>query len=113
MNPFNDREAAATRSSCGAGSGARFSLILERYCSNDRQHVTVPEGTTQILPSAFMGHGEIETITLPESLESIGGKAFAQCSSLREIVLPPALFELGQGAFCGCVSLERVVLAVI
>ena len=110
MNPFaDDFDPVAPAPSENDGRQG-FSLVLERYYSRNEPHVVVPFGTTQILPEAFRGHDEIETIELPETLESIGAAAFRECSGLREVVVPESVFEIGDRAFSGCSSLREVML---
>ncbi len=110
MNPFaDDFDSIAPAPSENDGRQG-FSLVLERYYSRNEPHVIVPFGTTQILPEAFRGHDEIETIELPETLESIGAAAFRECSGLREVVVPESVFEIGDRAFSGCSSLRKATL---
>ena len=110
MNPFADDFDPVAPAPPKDDGRQGFSLVLERYHSRSEPHVVVPFGTTQILPEAFRGHGEIETIELPETLESIGAAAFRECSGLREIVVPESVFEIGDRAFSGCTSLHTVTL---
>ncbi len=110
MNPFADDFAPIAPAPSENDGREGFSLVLERYYSRNDSHVVVPFGTTQILPEAFRGHGEIETIELPETLESIGAAAFRECAGLREIVMPESVFEIGDRAFSGCSSLREIVL---
>lgn len=110
MNPFADIfEPVAPASLEGEGRQG-FSLTLERYYSRDKTIVVIPDGTTQILPEAFRGHGEIEVLELPSSLESIGEAAFRDCSALKEVAVPEAVFEIGERAFSGCAALRTVAL---
>ncbi len=110
MNPFVDDFEPSVPAPSENDGRRGFSLVLERYYSRNEPHVVVPFGTTQILPEAFRGHDEIETIELPETLESIGAAAFRECSGLREIVVPESVFEIGDRAFSGCSSLREVML---
>ncbi len=110
MNPFADDFEPLVPAPSENDGRRSFSLVLERYYSRNEPHVVVPFGTTQILPEAFRGHDEIETIELPETLESIGAAAFRECSGLREVVVPGSVFEIGDRAFSGCASLRKVTL---
>lgn len=110
MNPFADIFEPAVPAPLEDEGRCGFSLTLERYYSRDAAHVVVPFGTTQILPEAFRGHGEIESIELPRTLESIGKAAFRDCSGLRKIAVPESVFEIGERAFSGCASLREAAL---
>lgn len=110
MNPFADEFETPASDSLGKDGRRGFALTLERYYSRDAARVVVPDGTVQILPEAFRGHGEIEEIELPDTLESIGEAAFRDCSALRKIVVPDSVFEIGDRAFSGCKSLREASL---
>jgi len=49
------------------------------------QNITIPEGTTRILPYAFNGNNSIGRLVIPSSVESIGRYAFLGMNSLRFI----------------------------
>ena len=110
MNPFADIFEPAVPAPLEDEGRCGFSLTLERYYSRDAAHVVVPFGATQILPEAFRGHGEIESIELPRTLESIGKAAFRDCTGLRKIAVPESVFEIGERAFSGCAFLREAAL---
>ena len=69
MNPFADTFEPPAPDHSKEDGRRGFALTLERYYSRDAARVVVPDGTIQILPEAFRGHGEIEEIELPDTLE--------------------------------------------
>jgi hypothetical protein len=56
---------------------------------------SVPAGTTEIGPSAFMGAAALTAITLPDSITVIGSDAFAYNPDLVSVNLPSDLTTLG------------------
>lgn len=56
---------------------------------------SVPSGTTEIGPSAFMGASALTAITLPDSITVVGSDAFAYIADLVSVNLPPNLTTLG------------------
>ncbi len=81
--------------------------FLIKYTGND-EHVTIPEGVTDIVAPAFSEN--LVGVTLPESLESIGAYAFAGCKNLKSIEMHDDVEEIGKFAFHECTSLESAVL---
>lgn len=76
-------------------------------------NVVVPNGVTKIaccFEEPFAENSSITSITIPEGVTEIGPSAFMSCVSLKEVKLPSTLKKLGSTAFWGCTSLERVVI---
>ncbi len=67
---------------------------------------TIPTGTTEISPFAFMG-SKVSTVTFPTSLRTIGAEAFSG-SSITSLTLNSGLTNVGQGAFSDCDTLTQV-----
>lgn len=78
-------------------------------CSDNLEHVILPEGVTRIGRNAF-GWTEIRRIDLPETLVSIGEAAFVCCDKLKSIRIPDGVAELPCNALAYCKTLETVEL---
>ena len=48
--------------------------------------ITIPQGTTRILDSAFRGNTSLQTINIPASVATIGDFAFIGATGFRTIV---------------------------
>ena len=104
--------------------------VLKRY-SGMAVEIEIPEGVTEIAPTAFKGAKNCEVIKLPESVTIIGAEAFSGCpvqvinipscvtkiekfafyrTSLREVVIPEGVTELCENCFCDCYELESVTI---
>ena len=104
--------------------------VLKRY-SGMAVEIEIPEGVTEIAPTAFKGAKNCEVIKLPESVTTIGAEAFSGCpvqvinipscvtkiekfafyrTSLREVVIPEGVTELCENCFCDCYELESVII---
>ncbi len=69
--------------------------------------ITIPEkhlGKTvsAILPDAFSGAVNLESIEIPEFIAEIGDNAFADCKKLSSIKLPETISVIGKNVFSGC-----------
>lgn len=87
-----------------AAEGAYVSAVKSGLYS-----VTLPEGTTEIYPEAFINCPELEKVRIPESVTTIGRHAFWFCTGLGHIELPKSLTTIGNGAFGGS-GLESIVI---
>lgn len=61
-------------------------------------HLTIAEGSTEILDSAFRGRDEVKSVTIPDSVTSIGNEAFS-FNELTEVVIGDSVTSIGSGAF--------------
>lgn len=66
---------------------------------NSLQKLVIPEGVTQIAPSAFDGQEKLTEVTLPTTLRKIGTYAFYGCKALTSITIPEGVEEIGRCAF--------------
>ena len=86
--------------------------ILYAY-NGGSSNVVVPQGVTRIacnFEESFAEYSNITSITIPEGVTEICPSAFASCVALKEIKLPSTLQKLGSSAFWGCTSLESVTI---
>jgi hypothetical protein len=67
--------------------------------------IEIPEGMTEIAPSAFKGCEGITGVVFPSTLTSIGAEAFMGCTSLVDVIIPAGVTEIGDNAFAGCSEL--------
>lgn len=74
------------------------SRLIRSLLSDQVESLTIEEGVTMIMPSAFEGCKHLKHITLPSSLKHIGEFAFARSGS-KEIVLSEGLESIGYAAF--------------
>ena len=81
----------------------------EKYDRDRNIILTIPDGTTEILPIAFSRCTAITEVHFPESLKTIGYAAFSECTGLTEVHLPDSLTNMG-GAFMVCTGLTKVHL---
>ena len=75
----------------------------------DGEHITIPEGVTQICPGVFEENSIIKNADIPVGVKLIGFEAFRHCSSLERIILP-GTEVIGDGAFIGCSALKEVTV---
>lgn len=68
----------------------------------------LPEGVTEILPSAFKGCMELKRIVIPDSVKEIGDNAFNGCTGLEDIHISEYVTRIGEHAFAGCSSLTEI-----
>ena len=48
--------------------------------------INIPEGTTEIMESAFLGCDFIEKVDIPEGVKIIHTEAFKDCKNLKELI---------------------------
>lgn len=72
--------------------------------------VTIPEGVTYIVMSAFNSCLSLVNVSFPDSLTSIGPAAFAGCESLASVAVPDGVTAIDQYAFAECHALSSVSL---
>jgi hypothetical protein len=70
--------------------------------------VTINNGVTGIISSAFLNCPNLKTITIPNSVTSIGGSAFSGCTSLHSINIPNNVISIGEKGFYGCIGLTSI-----
>lgn len=74
------------------------------FCSyrGNEEHVTVPDGITEISQRAFKSCTSVKTVVLPASCDKIMDEAFSGCTSLERLIIGSAsLSFLGQRLFSG------------
>ena len=74
--------------------------------NDERDILSVAEGTRGIADSALRDHAWLSTVTLPESLEYIGNWAFYSDASIRRLVFKSKLKGIGDFAFENCSALR-------
>ena len=72
-------------------------------------HITIPDGTTEILPYRFYKVASLQSVTIPNSVTSIGEGAFWG-SGLREALVPDSVTTLGKYVFMECKELTKARL---
>ena len=72
--------------------------------------VSVPDGVTTILPTAFYDCDSVSSVTFPSTLTEIQSNAFHDCGSIKSIALPASVENVGNEAFRKCKSLATVVV---
>ena len=70
--------------------------------------ITIPDGITSIMRSAFSDRLDLTSIKIPESLTGIGEYAFSGCENLVSISIPEGVTTIGEYAFSGCTSLSSI-----
>ena len=80
--------------------------VLKQY-HGKAARIALPNGITEIGPSAFADCDFLHEIVLPEGITRIGERAFAGCTALSRAAFPQTLRLVGNEAFKGCVSLRE------
>ena len=68
----------------------------------------IPEGVTEVFPTAFDYAIYLKEISFPSSMGEIPARLFYQNSNLKGIVVNSGISKIGKNAFAGCSSLESV-----
>lgn len=89
-------------------SQADISLTAQFNWFDYLKEIILPEESTCIAYSAFLGCYSLEKISLPKNLISIEDKAFYNCFSLKAIEIPAKISFLGSDIFTGCDSLTDI-----
>ncbi len=76
------------------------------------EHLTIPDGITQIKNHTFYLCDSIKSATIPDSVTSIGEDAFAICDSLESVTFGEnsKLTSIGNYAFYSCDSLTSIAI---
>ena len=69
---------------------------------------SVPDTTTEIRSTAFLGCGKLTSISLGEGVQRIGERAFVGCDHLTSIALPASLEEISYPYFYNCDALTDI-----
>ena len=72
--------------------------------------VVIPDGTTDILPLAFLLDKPIKSIVFPKSMTTIKAQVFCFNQTLTTVVFSEGVTEIEEGAFVGCESLTSVTI---
>lgn len=79
------------------------------YLNNEEIiELIIPDKTTTIGNSTFLGMSSLTKVSIPNTVTSIGVSAFFDCSSLKDIILPVSLEKIGDRAFAGCVEMADI-----
>ncbi len=71
----------------------------------------VPEGTSIINDSEFMGCVDFNSVEIPDSVKSIGDCAFCDCVNLKSVSIGKGVESIDWNAFMGCKALENIMVA--
>ena len=74
------------------------------------EHISIPESIMEIDWQTFSGCVSLKCVELPDNLVVIDEECFSDCTSLKNIVLPDGIEEIGWRAFSNCTSLESIVI---
>lgn len=72
--------------------------------------VVIPDGVTEIVPSALNFNPNLESVAIPDSVGSIPFNGFADCVKLRWVKLPPGIPDIPECAFSNCRELTEIAI---
>ena len=76
----------------------------------DAVDVVIPDGVTEIVPSALNFNPNLESVAIPDSVGSIPFNGFADCVKLRRVELPPGIPDIPECAFSNCRELTEIAI---
>ena len=83
---------------------------LTPYGKNNCTEITIPEGFTKIVNSAFRGYTGLTGVTIPDSVTSIEDRAFEDCTNLTSVTLPDSITSIRDSVFYGCTNLTNITI---
>ena len=83
--------------------------ILLKYQGEDWD-VTIPDGVTTIVASAFSDCSFLRSVTIPDSVTTIGDSAFYNCTALISANIPDGVAIIETATFYDCESLTSVTI---
>lgn len=84
-----------------------YSVYIQMY---NVKEFEVPEGTEQLINSAFSNCDSLEKVTIPDSVTSIGNNVFYYCVNLTSVTIPNSVTSIGDSAFGACHSLTSITI---
>ena len=90
-------------------------LYLGNYClgyKGDKPtgNLTLKNGTSVIVSSAFSGCEGLTSVAIPSSVTTIGEDAFIGCDGLTSVAIPNSVTTIGKDAFYSCSGLTSVTI---
>ena len=86
--------------------------ILISYDTGEMTQVVLPSGKfTKISNGCFKNNTKIESVVIPEGVTEIGPSAFAGCKNLKYVQLPKTLTTIEYAAFEKCEALREIDLS--
>ena len=73
----------------------------------------MPDSVTSIMPYAFYGCKNLETVVLSTNLKEIPAYSFSYCNGLTSIALPYSVNSIDVKAFQYCINLENVDIPIL
>ena len=73
-------------------------------------NITIKDGTTMIVTSAFLDCTGLTSVTIPNSVTTIGRFAFSGCKGLTSVTIPDGVTTIGEDAFYNCTGLTSVTI---
>ena len=73
-------------------------MTFDFTLDQERRHLVIAPGSTEIPAQAFQGSVLFDTVSIPDSVEVIGNSAFAS-TSLKEVDIPDSVKKIEEWAF--------------